>query len=286
MNKISLDMSYIIFVSVITILVLVGVVLLSWILSGLKVIKEWERAPLLKLGRYTGLKGPGLIWYLRGIYTLPMVISTRIETYSFKSEQTLTKDNVSVSVDAIMYFKVEDPEKVVLKVEDYLSATHWSAQTTLREVMGKVELNELLSERDQISKHLQSIIDEKTEHWGIKVTSVEIRDVILPGSLISVMARQAEAERERKSRVTLATAEEEASYKMIEAGRKYKEDPIAMELRWMNLLYEAATIGKSTIILIPANVPIAGLTSVLNTKGIEKMVEDQNKKMNVESETK
>ena len=177
-----------------------------------------------------------------------------------------------------MYFKVIDPEAVILKVEDYLSATQWAAQTTLREVMGKVELNELLSERDQISKHLQEIIDEKTEKWGIKVTSVEVRDVNLSKSLIDVMARQAEAERERKARVTLATAEAEASFKMVEAGKRYEDDPVAMELRWMNLIYEAATLGKSTIILIPANVPIAGISSVLGPFGIQKMVDEQQKK--------
>ncbi len=256
----------------------VGTIILLWMLSGFRTIKEWERAPILKFGRYKGLKGPGLIWYLRGIYTIPVVFSTRLLTYTFKSEQTLTKDNVSVSVDAIMYFKVIDPEKVVLEVEDYLTATHWAAQTTLREVIGKVELNELLSERDQISRHLQEIIDQKTEHWGVKVTSVEVRDVILPQTLVDVMARQAEAERERQARVTLATAEYEASFKMVEAAKEYEQDPIAMELRWMNLLYEAATQGRSTIILVPANVPVAGFSSVLAPYGIEKLIDDQQKK--------
>lgn len=271
--------------TILVVSIVVGVILIIWFLSGLRVIKEWEKAPLLKLGRYKGLKGPGLIWYLRGIFSIPMVISTRILTYTFRSEQTLTRDNVSVSVDAIMYFKVVDPEAVILKVENYLTATQWAAQTTLREVMGKVDLNELLSERDQISKHLQEIIDEKTETWGIKVTSVEVRDVNLSKSLIDAMARQAEAERERKARVTLATAEAEASFKMVEAGKRYENDPVAMELRWMNLLYEAATLGKSTIMLIPANVPIAGVSSVLGPLGIKKMIEGQQTK-HKESEKK
>ncbi|MFX1294463.1 MAG: SPFH domain-containing protein [Promethearchaeota archaeon] len=275
MNHIQFD---IISLIIIVILSLVGFIITIWILSGFRIIKEWEKAPLLKLGRYKKLKGPGLIWYLRGIYSIPIVFTTRLLTYTFKSEQTLTKDNVSVSVDAIMYFRVIDPEKIVLKVEDYLTATHWAAQTTLREVMGKVSLNELLSERDQISTHLQEIIDEKTEHWGVKVTSVEVRDVILPQILIDVMARQAEAERERQARVTLATAEYEAAFKMVEAAKEYEQDPIAMELRWMNLLYEAATQGRSTIILVPANVPIAGFSSVLGPYGIEKIVDEQQKK--------
>ncbi len=244
----------------------------------MKVIKQWEKAPLLRLGKYIGLKGPGLIWYLRGIYSIPMVVSTRILTYTFKSEQTLTKDNVSVSVDAILYYKVVDPEKVVLEVEQYLDATHWAAQTTLREVIGKASFNDLLSERDQISKHLQEIIDQKTEHWGVKVASVEVRDVILPQSLVIAMARQAEAERERQARVTLATAEYQASFKMVEAAKEYKDDPVAIQLRWMNLLYEAASQGNTTIILVPANVPVAGFSQVLSPYGIQKIVEEQTKK--------
>ncbi|MFX0010130.1 MAG: SPFH domain-containing protein, partial [Candidatus Hermodarchaeota archaeon] len=167
-----------------TLISIIAFILFIWFISGLKVIKQWEKAPLLRFGKYRGLKGPGLIWYLRGIYTLPMKISTRVLTYTFRSEQTLTKDNVSVSVDAIMYYKVIDPEKAFLEVEEYLVATNWAAQSTLREVMGKVELNELLSERDKISEHLQEIIDSKTERWGIKVTSVEVRDVVLPQNSI------------------------------------------------------------------------------------------------------
>ncbi len=253
---------------------IVGFILFIWFISGFKIIKEWERAPLLKLGKYRGLKGPGLIWYLRGIYSIPMKISTRVLTYSFRSEQTLTKDNVSISVDAIMYYKVKDPEKALLQVEEYLVATNWAAQSTLREVMGKVELNELLSERDKISTHLQEIIDSKTERWGIKVTSVEVRDVILPQNLVDVMARQAEAERERQARVTLATAEAQASFKMVEAAEEYTKNEKAMELRWMNLLYEAAVQGKSTIIMVPANLPVAGFTDVLKVQGIQKIALD------------
>jgi len=256
--------------SVIAIGVTIGIILLIWILSGLKVIKQWERAPILRLGKYRGLKGPGLIWYLRGIYTIPTVISTRILTYQFRSEQSLTKDNVSVSVDAIMYFRVIDPEKALLNVEQYLVATNWAAQSTLREVMGKIELNELLSERDKVSLHLQEIIDSKTENWGIKVASVEVRDVSLPQNLVDVMARQAEAERERQARVTLATAEAQASFKMVEAAEEYDKNPKAMELRWMNLIYEAAVTGKATMILVPTNLPTAGFTDAFKIKGIER----------------
>jgi regulator of protease activity HflC (stomatin/prohibitin superfamily) len=261
-------------IAIYSIISIVAFIIFIWIVSGFKIIKEWEKAPLLKFGRYKGLKGPGLIWYLRGIYTVPMKISTRVLTYTFRSEQSLTKDNVSISVDAIIYYKVVDPEKALLQVEEYLVATNWAAQSTLREVMGKVELNELLSERDKIAIHLQEIIDSKTELWGIKVTSVEVRDVTLPQNLIDVMARQAEAERERQARVTLATAEAQASFKMVEAADEYLKNERAMELRWMNLLYEAAVTGKSTIIMVPANLPVAGFTDVLTVKGIQKLVDE------------
>jgi regulator of protease activity HflC (stomatin/prohibitin superfamily) len=267
-------------VTLIVLLSIIGFIMFVWILSGIKVIKEWERAPLLRLGRYRGLKGPGIIWFFRGIYTLPLKLSTRILTYTFRSEQTLTKDNVSVSVDAIMYYKVIDPEKAFLQVEEYLVATNWAAQSTLREVIGKVELNELLSERDKIAKHLQEIIDSKTESWGVKVTSVEVRDVVLSQSLIDAMARQAEAERERQARVTLATAEAQASFKMVEAANEYKKNRIAMELRWMNLIYEAALQGKSTMVLIPSNMPIAGFTDALTVKGLQKIEEEEDEENN------
>jgi regulator of protease activity HflC (stomatin/prohibitin superfamily) len=184
---------------------------------------------------------------------------------------------VSVSVDAVMYFRPVNIEQVILEVEDYYAATQWAAQTTLREVMGKVELNQLLSERDEVSHHLQEIIDEKTEHWGIKVTSVEVRDVVLPQSLVDAMARQAEAERERQARVTLATAEAEAAFKMVEASESYAQNPTAMELRWMNLLYEATTQGSATIIMVPANVPTVGVSHPLEIMGMQKAKEDAEK---------
>lgn len=241
-------------------------------------MKEWERAPVLRLGRYSGMKGPGVIWIIPGIDRIPQKVSTRIQTYAFRSEQTLTRDNVSVSVDAVMYFRPVNVEKVILEVEDFFAATQWAAQTTLREVMGKVELNQLLAERDEISHHLSEIIDEKTEHWGIKVNSVEVRDVVLPQSLVDAMARQAEAERERQARVTLATAEAEAAGKMVEASKSYIDNPLSIELRWMNLLYEASTQGNATIIMIPANVPAVGISSPLDVFGVQKLTEEARKR--------
>jgi len=249
------------------------IILLLYLLSGIRILKEWERAPILRLGRYVGMKGPGVIWVIPGIDRIPQKVSLRLQTYAFRSESTLTRDNVSVSVDAVMYFRPVNVEQVILEVEDFNAATQWAAQTTLREVMGKTELNELLSERDKISHELSEIIDEKTEHWGIKVTAVEVRDVVLPSSLVEAMARMAEAERERIARVTLATAEVEAASKMVDASRQYIDNPGSLELRWMNLLYEATTQGSATIIMVPANISTVGVSNPLEVMGIQKLQE-------------
>ncbi|MHA2202206.1 MAG: SPFH domain-containing protein [Candidatus Hodarchaeales archaeon] len=242
------------------IVVFAVILIVIYILSGVRVVKEWERAPVLRLGRYTGLRGPGIFWIIPGIDKIPSIISTRIQTYSFRSEQSLTRDNVPVSIDAVLFFRVIDVEKTVLEVEQYQTATQWVAQTTLREVTGQAELDEVLAERDKIAHHMQELVDEKTENWGIKIISVEIRDVVVPGRLQEAISRQAEAERERRARITLSQAEKEAAKGMIEAANQYKDNPGAMELRWINLLFEAATEGGATIMLIPANIPIAGFS--------------------------
>ncbi len=243
------------------------ILVIIYLVSGIKIIKEWERAPVLRLGRYTGLKGPGIFWIIPGIDKIPSVISTRIQTYSFRSEQSLTRDNVPVTIDAVLFFKVVDVEKTVLEVEHYQSATQWVAQTTLREVTGQVELDEVLAEREKIAHHMQEIVDEKTVMWGIKIMSVEIRDVVVPGRLQEAISRQAEAERERRARITLAQAEKEAAKGMIEAAEQYAKVPLAMELRWINLLFEAATEGGATIMLIPTNIPIAGFSGTSSDLG-------------------
>jgi regulator of protease activity HflC (stomatin/prohibitin superfamily) len=231
-----------------------------YLLSGIKIVKEWERAPVLRLGRYTGLKGPGMFWILPGIDKIPQIVTTRIQTYSFRSEQSLTRDNVPVSIDAVLFYRVVDVEKTILEVEHYAAATQWIAQTTLREVTGQVELDELLAEREKIAEHMQELVDHKTETWGIKIISVEVRDVVVPGRLQEAISRQAEAERERRARITLSQAEKEAAKGMIDAANQYADNPAAMELRWINLLFEAATEGGATIMLIPANIPIAGFS--------------------------
>ena len=243
--------------------IVVVLIVLAMLISGLKVINEWERIPILRLGRYVGLKGPGIIYLIPFIDKAPVRISTRLQTVSFRTEQTLTSDNVPVNVDAVMYDKPVDCEKVFLNVESYMDAIQWAAQTTLREVIGKVELNELLAERDKVGQNLRAIIDEKTEAWGIKVTSVEVKDVVIPRELQDAMSRQAQAERERMARVTLATAELQSAQKMIEAAKMYEASAEGLNLRWMNILYEIGQQqGTNTLMLIPANIPIAGASPI------------------------
>jgi regulator of protease activity HflC (stomatin/prohibitin superfamily) len=244
-------------------------------LSGIRVLKEWERMPILRLGRYVGLRGPGMVYLIPLIDRSPIKISTRLDTIQFRTESTLTKDNVPVNVDSVMYMKPVDLEKAVLQVENYYQATQLAAQTTLREVIGKVSLNELLAEREKVGAHLREIIDEKTEAWGIKATAVEVRDVIIPGNLQDAMSRQAQAERERIARVTLATAEFEASAKMIEAAKMYESSEQGLRLRWMNILYELGQqAGTNTIMLVPASMPEAGWPPI-GTYGLKEIPRGQ-----------
>jgi len=243
---------------------IVGIVVLFFVViivaSGIRVIREWERAPVLRLGRFIGMKGPGIFYIFPFVDKIPNVVSTRVQTIPFRTEQTLTRDNVPVNVDAIMFFQAVDVEKVILNVERYLDATTWAAQTTLREVIGKVSLDELLTEREKVGVEARNIIDEKTEHWGIKVSSVEVKDIAIPQMLQEAMSRQAQAERERRARVTLAMAEYEAAQKMVDAANMYEKNLRALELRWMNILYELGLQSKGTLMLVPTNTPTAGVS--------------------------
>jgi len=251
---------------------IVGIIVVIFVViifaSGIRVIREWERAPVLRLGRFTGMKGPGIFYIIPFIDRIPSIVSMRVQTTPFRTEQTLTKDNVPVNVDAIMFFQPVDVEKVILNVERYLDATTWAAQTTLREVIGKVSLDELLAEREKVGVEARNIIDEKTEHWGIKVSSVEVKDIAIPTMLQEAMSRQAQAERERRARVTLAIAEFEAAQKMVEAADLYKKNIRALELRWMNILYELGLQSHGTLMLVPTNTPTAGVSMGFPPLGI------------------
>ncbi len=234
--------------------------ILMFIASGIKVLKEWERVAVLRLGKFKHIRGPGIIWVTPMLDKIAMRVSLRLQTYAFKTERSLTKDNVPVVVDAVMYFRVIDVEKAILSVERYTIAVELAAQTTLRETTGKVTLDQLLSDRDSIAAHLQELIDEKTEHWGVKVTAVEIRDVVIPTQLQDAMSREAQAERERRARITLATAELEASEAMLKAAQTYEQSPAGMTLRTWNIMQEISK-NANLIIMVPTNIPEVGTTA-------------------------
>ncbi len=235
---------------------LIIISVLIYIAAAIYILKEWERIAVLRLGKFVGIRGPGItiVWPI--LETVPKKVSLRIVPYMFSAEQTLTKDNIPVSVDAVVYYRVVDPEKAILHVEDYEIATQFASQTSLREVIGMVELDELLAHREKVASHLQEIIDEKTETWGVKVTAVELRDIRIPQQLQEAIALQAQAERERRARVTLAQAEVEAAQKMLQAAQTYMANPVAFELRWMNILYEMGR-QNNTLMLIPVRFPIS-----------------------------
>ncbi|MBN1502784.1 slipin family protein [Candidatus Woesearchaeota archaeon] len=241
------------------------------VLSSIKQANEWERIPILRLGRYVGMRGPGLFWKWPIIEQIPFRIDLRIKVREIRTEErTLTKDNVPVNVGSILYVQPvkQHLEKLILNIDDYENATILATQTTLRETIGKHTLQELLSDREKVAEELQKIIDEKTEAWGVKVHSVEIREVEIPSQLQDAIARVAEAERERQSRVTLAQAEVEAAGKMLEAASNYDKSPRAMELRWMNQIHDIGLHGVGTVILVPTDMPMAGVGGVL---GLEKL---------------
>lgn len=234
-----------------------------WLLCGLvaafllgtsvKVASEWEKAVVLRLGKYIGLRGPGHFWLIPFVDSVAFWVDQRIVATPFVAEQTLTKDTVPVNVDAILFWMVWDPEKAVLEVENYRQAVAWAAQTALRDVVGRSLLSEILSGRDQLDKVLQEIIDRRTEPWGITVQAVEIRDVVIPDELQEAMSREAQAERERRARTILATAETEIAGHFSAAAEVYADNPTALQLRAMNILYEGLK-EKGGLVVTPSGV--------------------------------
>jgi regulator of protease activity HflC (stomatin/prohibitin superfamily) len=221
--------------------------------NAVKVADQWERTIVLRLGRFRALKGPGLFLIIPIVDTVPYWIDLRVITTSFKAERTLTKDTVPVDVDAVLFWKVIDPEKAALNVADYRSAISWAAQTALRDVIGKTLLSDMLEGREKIGQELQKIIDVRTESWGINVISVEVRDVLIPSGLEAAMSMQAQAERERQARVILGDSERQVAAKFGEAAQEYADNPTAFHLRAMNMLYEGLK-QNSTIVVVPSTV--------------------------------
>ncbi len=229
-------------------LVVVAVVVIFFILSWIKVLKEYERGVIFRLGRVLAQpKGPGLILVLSPIDKL-VRIGLRTIVLDVPPQDVITRDNVSVKVNAVVYFRVIDPKKAVIEVQDYLYATSQLSQTTLRSVLGQAELDELLSERDKLNSRLQTIIDEHTDPWGIKVSMVEIKHVDLPQEMQRAMAKQAEAERERRAKVIHAEGEQQASAKLLEAANTLSQNPSSIQLRYLQTLVEIGTENSTTVV--------------------------------------
>ena len=215
-----------------------GALALATVVSlAIKVAAPWDRAVVLRLGQFRALRGPGVFLMVPIIDTVPYWLDTRVITTGFKAEKTLTKDTVPVDVDAVLFWKVTDPEKAALAVADYQSAISWASQTALRDIIGKTMLADMLEGRDKISTQLQKIIDQRTEPWGVNVISVEVRDVLIPASLENAMSMQAQAERERQARVILGDSERQVAEKFGEAAKTYEHNPVAFHLRALNMLY-------------------------------------------------
>ncbi len=227
------------------IIVLAAAVAYSFI--SLRVMKQYERGVAFFLGRFWGTKGPGLVFVPAGFAHLKKV-SLRIMALDIPAQDVITRDNVSVRVNAVLYMKVQNPEKVVIEIEDYLYATSQLSQTTLRSVLGEVELDELLSDREKINAILRRIIDERTEAWGIEVSAVEVKDVDLPENMKRAMARQAEAERERRAKVINAQGELQASETLAQAAHMLAAEPTALQLRYLQTVTEIAAENNSTTI--------------------------------------
>lgn len=220
--------------------------------SSLQIASQWEKAVVLRLGKFHRLAGPGLFFIVPLIDTISSWVDHRITVTPFNAEQTLTKDTVPVDVDAVLFWVVWDAQKAALEVKDYINAVSWAAQTALRDIIGKTLLSEMLAGRDVLDEALRQVIDQRTEPWGVAVQSVEIRDVIIPDSLQDAMSKEAQAERERRARIILGTAETEIANKFVEAAKAYENNPEALHLRAMNMLYEGVK-EKGGLIVVPSS---------------------------------
>ena len=246
----------------------VGALVGLYFLFAIKVVQQWEKVAVLRLGRYVGLRGPGLCHIIPIIETLSPYVDQRVRVASVSAESTLTRDTVPVNVDAIVFWMVWNAEKCILEVESFIDAINMSAQTALRESIGRHELAQMITEREMMGRELQRILDEKTNPWGITVQSVEIRDVKIPAGLEDAMSRQAQAQRERQARIILGQAEQEISNSFVEAAKAYAENPVALHLRAMNMLYEAVK-EKGAMVIVPSSaVETMGLGGTLATASL------------------
>ena len=247
-----------------------GVLIGIYLLFAIKVAQQWEKVALMRMGRYVGLRGPGWFHVLPVFETVSRSIDQRVRVHSVSAESTLTRDTVPVNVDANMFWMVWSAEKAILEVENFNEAVNMSAQTALRESIGRHELAQMITEREMMGRELQRILDEKTNPWGITIQSVEIRDVRIPETLENAMSQEAQAERERRARVILGAAEVQVSDQFAQASRVYSENPGALHLRAMNMLYEAIKERGSMVIVPSSAVETMGLGGTLATAAIAK----------------
>jgi regulator of protease activity HflC (stomatin/prohibitin superfamily) len=232
---------------------LVGFLLLGAVaMRSPRIAQQWERAVVLRLGRFIGLRGPGLFWIVPFVDAVSSWIDQRTITTNFAAEQTLTSDTVPVSVDAVLFWMVHDAEKAALEVQEYAQAVSWAAQTALRDIIGRTDLTDLLRGREKIEQDLQQLIDARSNPWGVTVQSVEMRDVVIPAALQDAMSREAQAAREKQARIILGQAEMEIAHSFQEAAKSYHENPTALHLRAMNMLYEGLK-EKGALMLIPSS---------------------------------
>jgi regulator of protease activity HflC (stomatin/prohibitin superfamily) len=234
-----------------------------------RIAQQWERAVVLRLGRFVGLRGPGLFWILPFVDSVASWIDQRTITTNFAAEQTLTSDTVPVSVDAVLFWLVHDAEKAALEVQEYAQAVSWAAQTALRDVIGRTALTDLLRGREKIERDLQHLIDARSNPWGVTVQSVEMRDVVIPAALQDAMSREAQAAREKQARIILGQAEMEIAHSFQEAAKSYHADPTALHLRAMNMLYEGLK-EKGALMLIPSSaVESMGMGGLLGSAALQ-----------------
>ena len=248
--------------------IIFGALVGIYFLFAIKIVRQWEKVAVLRLGRYVGLRGPGMCHIVPILETLSPYVDQRVRVASVSAESTLTRDTVPVNVDAIVFWLVWNAEKSILEVENFIDAINMSAQTALRESIGRHELAQMITERETMGRELQRILDEKTNPWGITVQSVEIRDVKIPQGLEDAMSRQAQAERERQARIILGQAEKEVADSFVQAAESYAENPVALHLRAMNMLYEAIKERGSMIIVPSSAVETMGLGGTLATAAL------------------
>jgi regulator of protease activity HflC (stomatin/prohibitin superfamily) len=249
--------------------IIIGVIAGFVLMLSPRVARQWERGVILRLGKYNGLRGPGLFWVIPLIDTVSSWIDQRVITTNFNAEETLTSDTVPVNVDAVLFWMVYDPEKAALEVQDYARAVSWAAQTALRDIIGRTSLTDLLRGREQIEADLQKLIDERCTPWGVTVQSVEMRDVIIPPSLQDAMSREAQASREKSARIILGQAEVEIAHLFQEASKSYQDNPTALHLRAMNILYEGLK-EKGALMLVPSTaVESMGLGGLLGAAALQ-----------------